>query len=145
MESDDRIISAINRVFETENGISYGRDDPQAMHTKEASVYRVTGMNQIKDILACGYVRPRKGRLKGGHYNEIFWSKGSNRLYYKPGSIILEAPSDKVKNHQIGAIPFDDLIGIWQFNNETAQYENKIDSYKKIYNEINEFESSKKR
>ena len=39
-------------------------------------------------------------------------------------------------NGQIGVLLFDNLIGIWQFNNDTKQFENKIDFYRKVYEEI---------
>ena len=137
MNDDDRIITPRNRVFDTSEGIAVGKDLPYAMRTKAESVYRVTGYNQLKDILATGYVRPKEGTLKGGHKNEIFWSKGSDKLFYfgKDG-IIVEAPANKVVNDQIGAIPFSDLIGIWQFNMEKNVYENKLSFYQKVYEEI---------
>lgn len=146
MEDDTSITTARNRVFETKDALSIGSDVSYALHTRETSIYRITGMNQLKDILLCGYVRPRLGKLKGGHINEVFWSKGSNKLYYRNKyGIILEVPSNKLSDNQIGAIPFDDLIGIWQFNDKINRYENKIEFYRKIFNKTCNLELPKTR
>lgn len=141
---DQRIITARNRVFKTDNGPAVGKNIPGAMPTKETSIYRSTGMNQLKDIIACGYVRPRIGKLKGGHMNEVFWSIGSDKLfYYNHDSIILEVPNDILENDQIGALPFESLVGIWQYNKELDRFENKIDFYKKIYDDIHDIKRNK--
>ena len=146
MEEDLRIETARNRVFETKDGIPIGKNNKNAMRTIPTSIYRSTGMNQVKDIIACGYVRPRPGKLNGGHKNEVFWSRGSNKLYYyNKGAIILEVPIEKLEDNQIGAIPFEDLIGIWQFNEEENKFENKIDLYTKVYNETHGNIDSKKK
>ena len=139
MEEDERITSARNRAFETNDGMALGKNLPNAMPTKASSVYRITGFNQLKDILATGYVRPKEGKLKGGHQNEVFWSKGSDKLYYYDSSrIVLEAPIQLVQNDQIGAIPLSDLCGIWQFNEETGAFENRVDFYQKVYDETHD-------
>ena len=144
MDDNERIIKSRNRVFETANGMAIGKNIPYAMKTKEDSVYRITGMNQLKDILACGYVRPRDGKLKGGHENEVFWSKGSDKLfYYDTSRVILEAPITNVTNNQIGAIPLEYLSGIWQFNEEKNIFENRIDFYKRVYEKIRQEEQHK--
>ena len=39
-------------------------------------------MDQLADIVNCGFVRPREGRVKGGHVNEVFWSVGGNKTFY---------------------------------------------------------------
>ncbi len=146
MDELNRISNARNRVFDTSNGPAIGKNIPSAMKTKENSVYRITGKNQLNDILACGYVRPREGRLKGGHENEIFWSQGSDKLFYYDFSrIILEAPSANVQNNQIGAIPIEDLSGIWEFNHDKQTYENRLDFYLRVYNEVHLGDPTKKR
>lgn len=137
MDDNERITKSRNRVFETANGMAVGKNIPHAMKTKADSVYRITGMNQLKDILACGYVRPHEGKLKGGHENEIFWSKGSDKqFYYDTSRVVIEAPANNVKDNQIGAIPIEDLSGIWQFNQEKNAFENRIDFYKRVYEEV---------
>lgn len=142
MEEDSRIETARNRVFETKDGIALGKSYSFAMRTYPTLIYRTTGMNQVKDIIACGYVRPREGKLKGGHKNEVFWSRGSNKLYYyNKGAIILEVPIEKLEDNQIGAMPFEDLTGIWQYNPESDSFENRIDFYKKVYDEVHNINS----
>ena len=49
-----------------------------AMTTNVTSIYRIVDMNQLNDILECGFVRPKDGKLKGGHSNEVFWSIGGD-------------------------------------------------------------------
>lgn len=134
MDETIRITNARNRVFETANGIAIGKNIPHALRTKENCVYRVTGMNQIQDILDCGFVRPRSGKVNGGHENEVFWSKGSDKLfYYNQSSVVLETLSKNMKDNQIGALPFEYLTGIWQYNDAKNAFENKIDFYRKVY------------
>lgn len=136
---DERITTCRNRVFDTSRSPAVGKDIPYAMKTNENAVYRMTGMNQLKDILACGYVRPREGKLSGGHTNEVFWSKGSDKLfYYDKANIILEAPATDVQNDEIGAVSLDKLSGIWQFNQENQTYENRLDFYRKVYEEVHQ-------
>ena len=77
----DRITTAKNRVFYSD-GIGLGRNNPISLHTSSASIYRVTGMNQLIDIVNCGYIRPKEGRVKGGHENEVFWSIGGEKTFY---------------------------------------------------------------
>ena len=145
-EYGDRIATAKNRVFETKDGPAVGKNNPIRLATKDTSVYRNTGMNQIKDILICGYIRPKEGRLKGGHVNEVFWSRGSDKLFYfSPDNIILEVPEMTVKNGQIGALSINDLIGIWIFNSENNQFENKLDFYLKVYNDTHNDTNSHKK
>lgn len=146
MKEENRITTARNRVFETSNGPAVGKNIPNAMRTNNNYVYRITGMNQLKDILACGYVRPREGKLKGGHENEVFWSLGSDKLFfYDLSRIVLEAPSTNVRNDQIGALSLEDLSGIWQFNPEKNAFENRIAFYKKVYEEVHQNEEHKSR
>lgn len=146
MEEDLRIQTARNRVFETKDDMAFGKNSKHAMRTYPISIYRSTGMNQVKDIIACGFVRPRLGKLNGGHKNEVFWSRGSNKLFfYNKTAIILEVPIEKLEDNQIGAIPFEDLTGIWQYNPETNKYENKIDFYRKVYEETHNTSNTKTR
>lgn len=144
MGDEERILTARNRLFETKNGPAIGKNIANAMSTSDVSVYRITGMNQLKDILACGFVRPREGKLKGGHTNEVFWSIGSDKLYYYDFSrIVLEVPRSSIENDQIGALPFEELSGIWEFNKKTNRFENRIDFYKKVYDEVHQIKKDK--
>ncbi len=136
--NDNRIQMARNRVFDTSNNIPLGKNNSTAMSTKTTSIYRMTGKNQLDDIILSGYVRPKEGHIKGGHKNEVFWSRGSDKLFYYNGGIVLEVSSDKLIDNQIGAIPFKNLIGIWCFNEMTMKYENRIEFYKKIYDELHQ-------
>ena len=81
IENSERIASCKNRVFKSEFGPRYD-DNPNVFRTDEASVYRVTGINQIADIVNCGYVRPKEGKVNGGHENEVFWSAGGDKLNF---------------------------------------------------------------
>ena len=123
--NDERITSCKNRVFKTEFGPRYD-DQPNVFRTNEKSVYRVTGMDQIADIVNCGFVRPKEGKIKGGHENEVFWSVGGEKLNYVDERPILEASMDAVKDGQVGALSFDDLSAIWVINPENGKRENKL-------------------
>lgn len=127
--NDERIASCKNRVFKSEFGPRYD-DNPNVFRTNEASVYRITGIDQITDIINCGYVRAKEGKIKGGHENEVFWSVGGEKLNFVDERPILEASADAVKDGQIGALSLDDLSAVWIFNSETKKRENKLDILK---------------
>ena len=130
-DSIDRITTAKNRVFYSD-GLGIGRNNPVSLHTSTSSVYRVTGMDQLADIVNCGYVRPKEGRVKGGHENEVFWSIGGEKTFYYNESPVIETSVDKVKNGQIGSLSLDDLSAIWVFDYEQNSYTDKIDFMKQI-------------
>lgn len=134
--NNDRIVNARNRVFI--NDMAIGKNLPNAMSTVSTSVYRVigrkTGTGQITDIINSGYVRPKETISTDPHHNEIFWTQGGDKTFYMTGnSMILEAPAEKVHNNQIGAIPFEDLIGIWVYNENENKYINQIDYFRQLY------------
>ena len=126
---DGRIKNAKNRVFETTFGPSYD-DNPNVFRTSEESVYRVTGIDQVVDIVNSGYVRPKEGKLKGGHGNEVFWSKGGQKLNFVDERPIIEASIDAIQDGQIGALSLDDLSAVWIFNPDTGKRENKLNILK---------------
>ena len=136
---DERISGCKNRVFKSEFGPSYD-DNPNVFRTSEASVYRITGMGQIADIVNCGYVRPKEGKIKGGHENEVFWSVGGRRLNFIDERPILEASAEAVKDGQIGALKLEDLTAIWIFDSESGKRENKLGAVKDIKRFMNKDE-----
>ena len=130
-ENDERITSCKNRVFKSEFGLRYD-DNPNVFRTNENSVYRVTGIDQIADIINCGYVRSKEGKVKGGHENEVFWSAGGDKLNFIDERPILETSIDTVKDGQIGALSLDDLTAVWVFDGESGKRENKLNTIKDI-------------
>lgn len=124
---DNRIETTKNRVFTQQ--LAFGKNNPLSMSTKEDKVYRVTGYNQINDIINTGYVRSKE-KVKGGHNNELFWTQGGDKLYYYDQRPVLEAPSTKVQNNQLGAIPLEDLTAIWIFDEKQNKYINNIEVIK---------------
>lgn len=130
---DRRIDNAKNRVFKTEIGLRYDNNS-NVFRTNEESVYRITGISQIVDIVNSGYVRPKEGKLKGGHENEVFWSQGGHNLNYVDERPIIEASIDSVQDNQIGALSLDDLSAVWIFNPDTKKRENKLDVLKESRN-----------
>ena len=130
---DDRIESTRNRVFKRE--LAFGKDNPIAMKPNDNFVYRVTGMDQVKDIITTGYVRS-KAKVKGGHNNELFWTRGGDKLFYYNKMPVLEAPYPKVQDGQMGAIPLEDLTAIWIFNNQENRYVNCIEYYRYLREEL---------
>ena len=132
---DDRIETTRNRVFVQE--LAFGKDSPIAMKTNDNFVYRVTGMDQVEDIIISGYARS-KGKVKGGHghNNELFWTRGGDKLFYYDKRPVLEAPSTKVQDGQMGAIPLEDLTAIWIFNEKENRYVNCIEYYRYLREEL---------
>lgn len=130
-EDNKRITSCKNRVFKSEFGLRYD-DNPNVFRTNENSVYRITGIDQIADIINCGYVRSKEGEVKGGHENEVFWSAGGDKLNFIDERPILETSIDTVKDGQIGALSLDDLTAIWVFDDESGKRENKLNTIKDI-------------
>lgn len=118
-----------NRVFI--NNLAFGKNNPIALQTDSDHVYRVTGINQIYDIIECGYVRPKDGILKGGHYNEVFWTLGGESQYYYDKRPVLEIPAVILHDNDIGAKKLDDLSAIWIFDELSQTYMNKLDIIKK--------------
>jgi hypothetical protein len=61
-----------NVIFNN-TGLGLGKNKPGNLHANDTnSVYRVTGRDQIEDIILSGYVRPKpNGKVKGGHKNEV--------------------------------------------------------------------------
>ena len=113
-ESESRNSTAVNRVFEN-TGLGLGKNNPNRFETKEDSIYRITGRSQIDDIIESGYVRPPKGKLRGGKKGEVHWARGDNKLFYTDTErYILETKKDI--NDKVGALSIDDLTAIWQFD-----------------------------
>ena len=113
-----------NRVFI--NNIAVGKNISYSLKTNDNSVYRVTGWDQIEDIITCGFIRPKEGKLKGGHYNEVFWTKGGEKTFYYDKRPVLEVPASKIMDGQNGALTIDDLVGIWIFNEKENRYLNLL-------------------
>ena len=130
---DDRIESTRNRVFIQD--LAFGKKDPIAMKTNDNFVYRVTGIDQVEDIITTGYVRS-KAKVMGGHKNELFWTRGGDKLFYYSKMPVLEAPYTKVQNGQMGAIPLEDLTVIWIFNEKENRYVNCIKYYRCLREEL---------
>ncbi len=121
-----------NRVFN--QTIPVGKNNPISLHTNEFSIYRITGMSQIVDIVNSGFVRPKEGKAKGGHTNEVFWTLGGDNLYYFDKRPVLETSIDNLKNNQLGALSIDDLTSIWIFDNESSSYIDRFSDILEIYN-----------
>lgn len=130
MDKDELILTAKNSVG---LGISLGSHVKHALKTDEEHVYRVTGKDQIEDIILCGYVRPKGKDSK----NIIYWSQGNKKLFYIDKRPVIEAPSYNVMPSQVGAIPISNLSAIYIFNEEDNKYENKLDSIMALYEENN--------
>lgn len=117
-------------------GFCPGANNPISLHTLETSVYRVTGMNQIQDIIDCGYVRPKGyGGRADRVGDKIYWSQGGSKLYYHDKRPVIEASTDKVKDEQIGAISINDLSAIWMFDEQQNKYVNRLDQIKQLHTE----------
>ena len=131
MDKDELIKISKNTVGQ---GEGFGTPSEHSLMTSSEFVYRVTGMDQILDIIECGYVRP-KGF--GKRFNRVgpvvYWSQGGGKHHYDDKRPVLMAESDKVINGQVGAIHITNLAAIWLFNNEKQLYENKLKEILNIY------------
>lgn len=135
MEDIERILNAKNRVFQA--SISFGKDNPISLHTDNSHVYRVTGSSQIEDIINSGYVRPPLGKAKGGHKGEVFWTQGSDKLFFYDKRPVIETSTDILKGEgQVGAISLDKLTGIWMFDEQQNKYVNNIQVVRNAYNQL---------
>lgn len=139
-QRSERIADCKNRVFKTKFGFSYD-DHPNVFRTREDSVYRITGMSQLVDIVNCGYIRPKEGKLSGGHENEVFWSQGGPKLNYIDERPILEVSNAAIQNGQIGALSLDDLAAVWVSDDKSPERSNKLDALKQIRNSLPEGET----
>lgn len=124
MDKDELIKYSKNTVGK---GEGYGTPNEHSLMTSSEFIYRVTGMDQILDIIECGYVRP-KGY--GKRFNRVgpvvYWSQGGGKHHYDDKRPVIMAKSDKIKDGQIGCISIDELEAIWMYNEEKEVYENKL-------------------
>ena len=133
---NDRMLDIINSVGP---GFGPGKSIEYAIKTTSDFVYRVCGMDQIEDIINCGYVRPKGyGSRRERVGDKIYWSQGNNNLYYFDKRPVLQAPCEKVQNGQPGPIPLEDLCAVWLFDENTNSYTNQLDYINELrFNQIN--------
>ena len=79
--------------------------------------YRLTGQQQIDDILATGEVRAKEGKMRGGRSGETQWSRGHESLGYRAGPsegmYVIETPA-KGLNERLGGLPISEVVRIWK-------------------------------
>lgn len=114
------------------------KDDPISLHTSSNYVYRTTGYSQIEDIVKSGYIRPKKGKVKGGHKNEVFWSLGGDKLFYYDKRPVLVVDRNAAVDGQIGALSINDLSMIMTFDENQNKYVDNLDYYLSLYDEYHE-------
>lgn len=124
-----------NRLFE--QSLSIGKNNPISLHSKENYVYRVTGMDQIQDIINFGYVRPK---INSKYEDQVYWTKGGRVNYYDKRPVIETSLDILRENNQLGAISLDELTGIYIFDEIQNRYVNQIDMIKQM-----RFENQSKR
>ena len=133
MELDERIIESRNSVA---TGFGPGKSIPHSLHTNESSVYRVTKMDQIQDIIDCGYVRAKGYGSRNDRVGTIiYWSQGNDQLYFHDKRPVIESSINSVKNNQKGAIPIDSLTAIWIFDEKQNKYVNRLNEIKELHNQ----------
>lgn len=126
MDEIERIEETINRVAPSVTAL--GKNDPTALSTKEGYVYRETGIDQIYDIVNCGYVRSNEKRKS----NQVWWTSGGANSFHVNKRPILVASSDIVVNEKAGAISIDDLSEIWMYDEQNQKWNNKINDVKSM-------------
>lgn len=112
----DRVVGIQNRVFTGDPVFPKTTWQIPAFNTNSA--YRLTGQSQIDDMIQTGFVRPRSGKIKGGHTNEVHWSSGNDKFGYniQPGQYILETPRSLVDGTS-NAIDVNKLSHVWTTRN----------------------------
>lgn len=112
----DRAAGIRNRVFTGDPIFPKTTWQVPAFNTNSA--YRLTGQSQIDDMMQTGFVRPKSGKIKGGHTNEVHWSAGNAKSGYniRPGQYILESPRGLVDGTS-NAIGVNDLSHVWTTRN----------------------------
>ena len=133
MDKDELIYISKNTVGK---GEGYGTPNEHSLMTSSEFIYRVTGMDQILDIIECGYVRPKgygKRFNRVGHV--VYWSQGGGKHHYDDKRPVIMAKSDKIKDGQIGCISIDELEAIWMYNEEQQVYIDKLPAIKNIHRE----------
>lgn len=118
-------------------GFSLGKNNPIALHTDSYHVYRVTGMDQIEDIIECGYVRPKGyGSRRERVGDKVYWSIGGELNYFDKRPV-LESTIENVRDGQIDPVYLDDLTAIWMFDETENKYVDRLDYVKELYKERN--------
>ena len=133
MEQIQRTVDVTNSVGPD---IGYDTGRPYALKTYDTSIYRITGMDQIQDIIEIGYVRPKGyGPRRERVGDKVYWSRGGKGTYADKRPVI-EVSSEKLVDGQKGAIHLRDLTAIWMWDEQTEQYINNIENIINAYNEL---------
>ncbi len=128
MNNMDNVINSVKP------GFSSGANTPHALKTTEEFAYRVCGMDQIQDIIECGFVRPKGyGTRRERVGDKLYWSIGGHNLHYIDKRPVLQAPLQNVQDGQIGPIPLESLCGVWLFDENTNSYVNQIDYINELH------------
>lgn len=115
-------------------GISLGKNNPISLHTDNKHVYRVTGMDQIEDIINTGYIKTKGYGVRAQNRGEIvYWTAGGDKLFYYDKRPVLEVLSTNIRDGQLGALSIDDLSAIWMFDEEQNKYTNQLIEVKRQY------------
>lgn len=114
-----------NRVFVQQ--LSFGKNNPISLCTDDNYAYRVTGYDQIIDIINIGYIRPKDGKIKGGHKDEVFWTLGGPKTFYYDKRPVLQLKIELLNKFENIPLSIYDLDAIWFFNSKLNKYDNLID------------------
>ena len=110
----ERTTGIKNRVFK-DTGLGLGKNNPNRFQTMPGNAYRITGREQIDDMVSSGYVRPRAGKMKGGRSNEVHWAEGQDKLMYTDTDRFILQSKPSIDN-TTKALRTKDLDAVWQFN-----------------------------
>ncbi len=100
-------------------------NDSSMIGMDDDKVYRITGKEQINDMIECGYVRSREN---GTHGNRVFWTQGCAGYAFAPGdkyTIVVSASN--LKNKQIGAVPLSEVTNVFKYNMEENRFVDVIE------------------
>ena len=83
------------------------------MDNEKQILYRVSGMNQILELIEYGYIKPTNS-----------WAFDKN-IYYQDKRPVISASIDVLKNDS-NIISITDLDALWIYNHNKNTYENKL-------------------
>lgn len=90
------------------------------MDNEKQILYRVAGMNQILELIECGYIEPTNS-----------WSFDKN-ICYQYKRPVISVSIDVLKNDS-NIISITDLDALWIYNHNKKAYENKLKEILNMY------------
>ena len=109
-----------HRVFDSPPAIKRKPGQGVLMTENPNFAFRVTGQDQIDDMMQSGQVRSKVGKMRGGRTGETQWSQGTQGLGYSAqsneGKYVIETPVQGLQDRD-GGLPLSEVSRIYQSQN----------------------------